>query len=236
MEIIPRPEVPKKVRFSPSTKGENGFGRMSIEVETTVEYLNNFSFIRDISDYKYEKLRFPIIEELNVLPDIMDETSIVFNEKLKRNKYDHNGNGENGSSYLVESIKEEELISGKNWIGKVVLVYWNDAPFKRIGFFPGIIQKYRIYNNDIQYEVKYEDDKVYWEIVDDGFMFADPLLEEDKKRVIEIRKKRGTYNLTPQRRKIKSKSRRISIVKPTDAKKRHREKYDERNDVKRKKL
>jgi len=83
---------------------------------------------------------------------------------------------------VKKSLAEEEQISGKLLLGKVVLAYWNDSDLNRTGYFPGVIKAFRIFNNDIQYEVKYDNDIIFWEILDDGITFLDEKFEEVKKK------------------------------------------------------
>jgi len=83
---------------------------------------------------------------------------------------------------VKKSLLEEEQISGNLLLDKLIQTYWNDPANKRIGFYPGVIQSYRSFNNDLQYEVRYESGNVFWEIIDDGVIFHDEALEEVKKK------------------------------------------------------
>jgi len=67
-------------------------------------------------------------------------------------------------------------------VGKLLQTYWNDPANNRVGFYPGVIQKYRTFNNDLQYEVKYESGNLFWEIIDDGVIFQDEILEVEVKK------------------------------------------------------
>jgi len=107
-----------------------------------------------------------------------------------------------------KSLTEEEQMSGKLLLEQIVQTYWNDVEQNRVGYYPGVIKSYRIFNNDIQYEVKYDNGITFWEIIDDGVLFADEKMEEIKKKIIEIRKTRGTFSMIPIRRKIQRSLRR----------------------------
>jgi len=185
----------------------------------------------------------------------MDENQIFYRKRDVLVQYPDNvdiieedGDGDKEPSInenLRISLTEEEQISGKFLLGQVVQTYWNDIDHHRVGFYTGIIKEYRIYNNDIQYEVNYEDGIKFWEIIDNGFIFLDEKMEEVKKQIIEIRKKRGTYSMVPTRRRIeRSLRRRISSLTngrkrltsqiPQTAKK--RKLMPEENNVKRRKI
>jgi len=154
------------------------------------------------------------------------------------------------TEHVRNSLIEEENISGKLFIGQAVETYWNDSENKKLGFYTGIIQDFRVYNNDIQYEVHYDDGSgkiwgKYWEIIDNGMIFLDENMEDIKNQVIDIRKKRGTYSMVPIRRQVdRVDRRRISSLtngrkkqksqNPQTSKK--RKLTSEENNVKRRKI
>jgi len=86
-------------------------------------------------------------------------------------------------------LDEEEKLSGKKWVGKRVKCWWNDPE----GWFAGTIIEYKRETSDIEYKVKYDDNTVSWEVVDDGFHFLNKAYEIERQKVIELRKLRRTY-------------------------------------------
>jgi hypothetical protein len=188
-------------------------------------------YAEDLTDE--EKLLYDRIDTLVQFPE---ESDIVEGYNDDEEMMDKNVE-------IDPSLLEEESIGGKEWIGQKIKTYWNDQKSKRIGFFIGVVKNYRIFNNDVQYEVEYANEsKAHWEIIDDGFIFLDEVLEEKKKQILELRKRRGTYSSVPIRRKSeRPQRRRISSVGkgrrvPQSSKKRPREEDNETNEAKRRRL
>jgi hypothetical protein len=188
--------------------------------------------IKDMEELKYEKYRYPEIAELSDEDyrelgsnidenrDDLSEESIVEEDNTSRNDYD-------------VTVIEEENIARTYFKGQTVLIYWNDEVNNKVGFNPGTIVEYHYKNNELEYLIKYDDGNTSWEVIDDGFVFKDPNLEEKKEMILGLRKKRYVYNNVPKRRK--------NFLKPTHEydnkynKKRNRDSYEDREDVKRKK-